>query len=317
MKFKASVLFTFLLLLVPALFAGSAAIVLKSQDVHIDKDKILLSDIADLVNIPYEDSERLGSLYIRRAAAPGFKVEITKEYVINKLTKEVQYAQVEGPVSVNVFTSKAAISRDDIESFAKQYVLSKMEWDPADTEIRVKHSKGDISVIEGAPEFKVRQGTDIKWKGNVVIPVDIYIDGKFYRIEPVSMVIKVNGYCAQATGEIQRHTAITPDMVTMQAADITYLPDNIITDYSKLTNKSSKRTISRGSVLTTDMFESLPAFRRGAEVQVTVRVKNISIASEGTALSDGREGDRVKVKLSGGKTVEGTVDASGAVIIEK
>jgi flagella basal body P-ring formation protein FlgA len=301
-----------------AVFAGSAAVVLKSKDVYIAKEGVCLSDIADLVDVPYEDNEKLADLYIKRAAVPGFKTVVTKEFVVNKLARSYAYLEVRGPQHVNVFTSKASVPRADIESAAKEYVLSKMEWKAGDTEIQVKKTIGNVSVIDGAVTLKVKDEGGLKWKGSVTIPVEIYIDGKYYKVEPVSMVIKVITECAQAAGDIQRHAAIMPEMVSMERTDITYLPDDIITDISKLNNNISKRAIMRGTVLTSDMFESLPAFRRGAVVTVLVRVKAVSVAATGTALSDGREGDSVKVKMNGNnKVLEGKVDASGAVVIEK
>jgi flagella basal body P-ring formation protein FlgA len=65
------------------------------------------------------------------------------------------------------------------------------------------------------------------------------------------------------------------------------------------------------------MFQSPPLFKRNSNVDVVVKINSVIVQSEGTALSDGRQGDTVTVRLKSGKSVTGSVDGSGKVIIEK
>jgi flagella basal body P-ring formation protein FlgA len=95
------------------------------------------------------------------------------------------------------------------------------------------------------------------------------------------------------------------------------MPGSVMTDVSMAANKLAKHAIMKGTVLSTDMFESAPMFRRGSTVNVVVKIRNISVETIGTALADGREGAAAKVKLESGRTLEGTVSSEGKVIIEK
>ena len=72
-------------------------------------------------------------------------------------------------------------------------------------------------------------------------------------------------------------------------------------------------------MLLRSMFEITPLFKRGDKVSVVVKIKSVSIEASGIAMADGRQGERVDVKLIGKKsvTVQGKVAPSGAVIIEK
>lgn len=297
--------------------AQEAKVVLKSSDVYVSKDKIYLGDIADFTGTAPKDLEALQSLYIKRAAVPGFKVVIEKEYIANKLAKDFSYVSIEGPVFVNVHTSKGTVNREDVEKTAKDYVLSNMPWKLEAVEVKVKHISADVPVTAGTVLLKVKDEGNFSYKGNLVIPVGIYVDGSFYRIEPVSMMIKVNAPCAVAQADINRHASIAPESIAMETKDITFLPDTIITDMAFFNNKAPVRNIMRGTIFTTDMFENLPLFRRGSPVDVIVRIKAIQVQNEGVAQSDGREGDKVRVKLTTGKIVEGKVDSDGKVIIVK
>ncbi len=53
--------------------------------------------------------------------------------------------------------------------------------------------------------------------------------------------------------------------------------------------------------------------RRGQPVTLAVRSGTLTITAQGRALADGREGDFVRVVTSANRTVEGIVEASGAV----
>ena len=53
--------------------------------------------------------------------------------------------------------------------------------------------------------------------------------------------------------------------------------------------------------------------RRGQPVTLAVRSGALTITAQGRALADGREGDPVRVVTPSSRTVEGIVEASGAV----
>jgi flagella basal body P-ring formation protein FlgA len=53
--------------------------------------------------------------------------------------------------------------------------------------------------------------------------------------------------------------------------------------------------------------------RRGQPVTLTVRSGALTITAQGRALADGRESDMVRVVTSASRTLEGVVEASGAV----
>ncbi|MEI7541643.1 MAG: flagellar basal body P-ring formation chaperone FlgA [Candidatus Riflemargulisbacteria bacterium] len=316
MKFKIFAVLFFVFLAV-GLVAEGPEVVLKSNDIYIASDKIYLGDIVDFSSIAPKDLEKLQTLYVKRAAVPGFKVVVEKETVQNIVAKAFPYIAVSGLNYVNVYTSKGSVSRDEVENKAKEYVLKNMPWQFEAAEVAVKHVKGSVAVIDGIVLLKVKEDGKFNYKGNLIVPVEIDVDGKFYKIEPVAMLIKVNAPCAVAQNNISRHSGLLMDNIIMETKDITFLPEAIITDIAFFNNKVPLRNIMKGTIVTSDMFESLPLFRRGSLVDVVVKIGTIQVKSEGSALSDGREGDLVKVKLVTGKTVEGKADATGRVIIVK
>ncbi|MCE5299877.1 MAG: flagellar basal body P-ring formation chaperone FlgA [Spirochaetia bacterium] len=309
------------LILAAALTCGLHAeltqVVVKQGDVYISGVRILLPDVADYLNVEPDTKAKLDELYIKRAALPGNRLVLSRNYIESKVIKQFPGIKVTGAETINVWSSKASVPRADIEKTARDFILENMPWKPEDVQIKVKEISGTVAVLDGEVLLKVIEGETVKFKGNVVVPVAIFVDGRQYRIEPVSMVIRVFAPVAVAAADIGRGAQPDVSFVSMERNDVTFLPEGIITDSSWLNGKAAKRAVQKGVILTKDMFEFIPLFRRGSVVPVVARIRAVSVETRGVAQSDGRPYDTVRVKLDNGKMIEGRVDENGKVIIEK
>jgi flagella basal body P-ring formation protein FlgA len=300
--------------------AGAAAydpaVILKKNRVQVSRDKICLGDIADFSGINSADADGLASLYIKRAALPGYSVTVTRETVENQVRKEFRYIKVTGPESVTVYTEKGTVAGDALIDIAKKYILENMPWKKEDVAIETKGGRGSIDIMNGEVLLRVKEEGKTEFRGNVVVPVEITVDGKFYKIEPVPLFVRVNTGCLVSSDDIRIREPLS-GRYRIEKKDITFLPRGILTDEAQAANKAAKRPIAKGTILLDSMFEKEPLFRRGAPVNVAVRIKGISVETTGTALDEGREGDTARVKLLNGKMVQGRVSGDGKVIIQK
>ena len=317
MKFKIFVLLNIITAAFCLHAADTAAVVIKTGDVYVSSDKIYLGDIADFKGVTDKDGEKLKDIYIKKSAVPGFKTSIEKEFIEARVHKYFKYLAVEGSGIVSVYTSKTSVDRADIEKAASDYLNSNIPWQAGTFELKIRHVKGSVSVPAGLVDVRVKQGQQLSYKGILSVAIEIYVNDVLYKTEPVSAVIRVMAPCAVAAVDFQRQSPVYPEGITMEVKDITYLPDNVITDPAVLYKRVTSRAIMKGAMLTQDMFDSAPVFKRGSTVDVIVKIKAVNVQAEGTALGDGRQGDTVKVRLNSGKTVSGKVDDSGKVVIEK
>jgi len=313
MKFKFYIVFFVILCVL--VFADNAKVVLKNTTVYISKDKIYLGDIADFYNINEDILTEISTVYIKRAALPGYSVVITRENVKNQLSKKYKTINIEGPSSVKVITEKISVETTDIKKTVENYILENMPWKKEEAEITIKDIKNNISMTDGNVLLKVK-GEKIKgFKGNEIIPVEITVDGKFHKIVPVSVLIRVTTGCLVAARNIKIKEPIT-DKVVLQKRDITYLPDDVLTDIERVKNKVSRQAIANGSIILNSMLELTPAFKRGDTVTVMVKRGGVTVTTSGVSMEDGKEGSVVKVKLITGKIIEGRVNFDGKVIIQ-
>lgn len=313
MKLKICLLF-FVFLFVNGL-AENAKVILKNSEVHISKDKIYLGDIADFNNMEKDLLTEISTIYIKRAALPGYSVTVTKENIRNQLNKKYKTINIEGAETVKVITEKSSVEKKDIKQIVENFILENMPWKMEEVEITIKDIKDKIDTIDGNVLLKVR-GEKIKnFKGNEIIPVEVTVDGKFYRIIPVSVLIKVVTDCLVAGQNIKIKESIV-DKVLLQKRDITFLPDDVITDIERIRNKVARQAIIKGSIILNSMLDSTPVFKRGDAVAVVVKRGSVIVETTGNSLEDGKEGNIVKVKLVTGKIIEGRVNFDGKVIIQ-
>jgi flagella basal body P-ring formation protein FlgA len=306
----------FICLLVNIAAAYDPEVIIKKERVTVAKDKIYLGDIADFSGLSSEDADDLASIYIKRAALPGYGLKVTKANVFNQVKKEFRYIKVSGPETVEVFTEKSAVKRQDLIAAAEKFVYDNMPWKKEDVIIEVKGKQADVDVMGGEVLLKVREDSRTDFLGNVIVPVEITADGRFCKLEPVSLLVKVTTECLIASEDIHAREPLA-GRVKSERKEITFMPGGILTNPAQASNKIAKRNIMAGTILVDGMFESAPLFRRGSQVSVVVKVRNISVETTGTSFEEGREGGTVKVKLISGKVIEGKVAPDGKVIIEK
>jgi flagella basal body P-ring formation protein FlgA len=316
MKFKIFVLLNVLYAF--CLVASDAGtIMIKKGNVYVSSGSIFLGDVADLDSSALQDADKLKDVFIRKSALPGLRVSIEKGFIQAAVNKYYPGITVEGPAMAEVYTTKAMVERADIEKAAVDFLKSNVPWQAGTYDIKVRHARGGVSVPSGTISLRVKQDQGLSYKGSLDVAVDIYVENALYKTEHVSVTVKVEAPCAIAAVDLERQAAVYPQAVTMEARDITYMPDDVITDPETIYNRVAARAILKGAVLTADMFQSPPLFKRNSNVDVVVKINSVIVQSEGTALSDGRQGDTVTVRLKSGKSVTGSVDGSGKVIIEK
>jgi flagella basal body P-ring formation protein FlgA len=81
-------------------------------------------------------------------------------------------------------------------------------------------------------------------------------------------------------------------------------------------DKTAKKEIHAGEVITKQLLEDQMAVRKGETVSMTVENDNLLVQAKGVALEKGRIGDQVRVKSASGKEVTGRVSGDDSVVVE-
>ncbi|PKL92553.1 MAG: flagella basal body P-ring formation protein FlgA [Candidatus Goldiibacteriota bacterium HGW-Goldbacteria-1] len=303
--------------LLPNCIFGAVSVSLKSGSVEISAEKIYVKDVAVVMADNSAAKEKIEGLYLKMSAIPGHRVSVTRERLENVIRRYYPDADFFGAEKVYVITKSTKIDYDSVTEAAVKYVMENMPWKKEDAEIITKNARRDINLIKGEVLLKVKEDNSVSFKGNVIVPVEVYVNGKFEKIEPVSFIVKVTTDCLMAATDMPRGSILSQDMVKVIKKDITDISGDVLTDLSQVQGFYTKRGIPAGTILLNNMFDRLPLFKRGEPVSVIVKIGSLSVETTGIPNKDGKEGELVKVKLQTGKTLDGKVSPDGRVIIEK
>lgn len=113
---------------------------------------------------------------------------------------------------------------------------------------------------------------------------------------------------------VGRGTTLTPAHVRLESHDLAQLNGSWLTDPDEAVGMVLRRPVRPGSVLTGNVLERPKLVRRGERVRVVAAGGGFAVASEGEALNDAAQGERVRVRnLHSRSVIEGLVGADGQV----
>lgn len=129
---------------------------------------------------------------------------------------------------------------------------------------------------------------------------------------PVTVKIRTFQNVLVATETLKLHDEVNADEVNLVRTESTDLP-NPVTDLSQLRNKRTSRWVQSGKALTFDMFDDEPMIKRGDNVTIIFKTKNIVVRELGSALQDGKMDDIIGITNEYRETLRGKVTGKSEV----
>jgi len=114
--------------------------------------------------------------------------------------------------------------------------------------------------------------------------------------QTIAVTVKIRTFqnVLVSTQTVQPHSEIVPEQVTIIRTESTDM-QNPVTDLSQLKNKWTSRWLQSGKALTLDMFDDEPIVKRGDDVLIVFKTRNIVVHEQGSALQDGKMNDVIKI----------------------
>jgi flagella basal body P-ring formation protein FlgA len=115
---------------------------------------------------------------------------------------------------------------------------------------------------------------------------------------------------------INQGAALTPDSVTLVRRDVAPFTTGYFSTLQDIEGMIARRPLTAGTVLTPSLLDAPKLVRRGDQVRIEAANALINVQAMGTALRDGRSGERIPVKnLHSERVIEARVIAQGIVKI--
>jgi len=116
------------------------------------------------------------------------------------------------------------------------------------------------------------------------------------------------------TRSLAAGTPVPLDAVTLQERDVATLTMGYLQHTEDAVGKLLRRPVAAGAALTQDALTAPASIKRGQQVTLLGEAGGFSVRADGTALSDGASGDRIRVENSDShRIVEGVVRSDGTV----
>lgn len=131
----------------------------------------------------------------------------------------------------------------------------------------------------------------------------------------VQVNIRVTADVIHLTRPLAQGQIINASDITLQKADLSRLPNGILTEPSQATGKIMLTSLASGQPLRHDLLRSPPVILQGQTVKLQVDGQGFSVSSEGKALATAAEGQVIQVRIPSGQIISGIAHHGGIVRI--
>ena len=131
----------------------------------------------------------------------------------------------------------------------------------------------------------------------------------------VPVTVKAFGPAWVLTQNVNMGEPLTMNHAMQSEVDWAESPHAIIALPDDWVGKTAVRNLTAGMALRQTMVKAPELFKAGAGVKVLVQGAGFQVTSSGKALQGGSVGESVRVRMDNGRTVIGTVNAQGEVLV--
>ncbi len=289
-----------ILLLALARTARAATVISISPEVEVDSSSITLKDIAHIETTNPSFAQSLGQLRIGKAPRLGGTKRLPKSFIITRLKQlrlNLDSLDLRLPDYVNIKRLSSEIKIEEIARVAKDAILKAMDFKGQDVHIRVNSLTGELVVPQGEVSYQTALPSDKKLMGRQVIPIQVFVDGLFFKKVNVSLTIEIYAPVWVAVNNLKRHQVIEPGDIRQKRMKLNdLLGEKLVTETSQLVGFRTRVPIRAGKAISAFKIEKLPTIERGDRITIKAFQDNISLLTSGQALESGKVGELIRVK---------------------
>lgn len=175
----------------------------------------------------------------------------------------------------------------------------------------LSYRKGDVTftIVEMYPDFKPL--------GNVIIPVQVVVDGEDKEKIFLRTKVSVFDRIVVAGHRLEKGNIIGSAEVVLDERDIAVINQEYYTDIDQLLGKEVKTYIPKGNTIYNWMIKQKSLIKKNDKVRIISTGEAIVLEVQGLALQDGVLGQQIMVRnIDSGKEIDAIVAGATEVIIK-
>ena len=264
----------------------------------VDRDPVLLADIATLHGGDADMVAELASLVMGRAPLPGKSRKIDAAYVALRLKQRgIPAGQVilNRTAETTMVRSSTHIGRKEIEAAVRDALRNRDLFQGRHGTIKEILVSRDITAPTGDISYKVKFPENRSIASTIPVSVSVFVDGVYYRKVWATLKADVLQEVVVLKHAMRRHQRITAENVKRVSMNLADVPQNAITVDQDILGKRVTKSLLSGTVLRTDTVELPPLIKRGDVVVLKAASEVLQVTALGQAKSSGQQGERIKI----------------------
>jgi len=299
MKILSTIFTLVLLCCAPWCAAQGIAHAVLQANVMVEGKVVTLGDIAKLSGARQEQLDNYGTVQLAIAPQPGYSLHLS-QHEVQRLINEAGLSEIalEGANATIVTAVATPFNPEKLVATAKAGLTNSLHRDGLTLEIVQNGTLPAINLPHGEVTLRTRPITAERARSQMVVWIDVMLDGSFYRSVPVSLNVTSVQQVLVARSALLKGQTLSCDNVdveTRDAAALSSAPQD--SDCAKL-HRRLRRNLSAGDVLLSGELEAIPAISEGESVTLQVTSGAVVLESKAQALTDGQVGQRIAVRAA-------------------
>ena len=208
------------------------------------------------------------------------------------------------------------LSSAEVEKIIKEYVIQNTPWTEEQVNIKNVNVANKITLPElWSHHIAVAPASSMMGRSSFLL--DITSIDNSVQSSWVTAEIEVWVEVVLASKPLKERQMVGADDFYIGRKDLSRLPAGYINDISQVSGKRVKRFVGANSILTENILEEPPLFKRGERVFIIAESETLKVTAMGVAGEDGYRGRPVRItNMQSKKEVMGEVDGDGTVYVK-
>ena len=270
--------------------------------VTVEGKRVSLLDLCDQTGMSEEWKALLARDDIGAAPAPGTEKFIQPDqlqhHIQRYLTSRGYNASditVYVPERITITSKSIEVSKEQIESIYKEFILSKAPWNPADMEIRGVFFPGAVQLPSGEMTYEVEVPARERFLGNVAVTIHFLINGEKARSVRVTGKVDLFQKAVHASRPLKRGEVVSDMDIVFEKVNVSDGPDRFAAQPDQVVGKRLVRDVTTRQPINLDDVDQPLAFKRGSAVTIVYANGGLKLTAKGQARDDGIIGNTVRI----------------------
>jgi flagellar basal body P-ring formation protein FlgA len=271
--------------------------------VVVNDKRLKLLDFCEPDRIPEEWKSLLAEVDLGPAPEVGRETSFKSQQIARHFERllagqglDPKVTEIRFPEKITVSRPQAAITREQIEEFFKEFVLNKVPWKTEDLAIGQISFSSIPALPAGRLSVEVTTSPHERFMGDVSVTMHFHVDGREVRNMRVSGKIERYQEVIHSVRAMKRNEVIADADIQSVRMNVAAHPDRYSTQRDQVVGKKLLCSIGPNQPLSSRDLDQPSLVKRGDPVTIVYQEEGLRLSTRGEAKESGGQGDRVRIR---------------------